>query len=404
MSPTPKELSLSFGQINITAQFMAFTLPFIFVALMELKETRSKKGFALLSTLLILLYTELYFTACRSVWIGAVALLCYFFFYLRIIPFRRVALIVLSVALLIVGIQSLRSENSALKIGGYLSNKEDSSMLLQTTGRAGAWKATVQMIQDHPLGVGPDQFEAAFLQYHSHDSFQLVESSVWQSPHDEFLRILSEEGWLGLLFFAISSIALLQYLWRCTRGRLLRRALLVSTVLVWIPELLVQFPLGMANSVLPLALVLGALAVPAETPGSTETDAASISRALPLCALLLVFYLGGTHILSTYIDGKYPEDRDKIRLACRIYPSNWRACLKEVKLDAQAGDFDQAHAIVDRILTRYPDHFPTIRAASVLAFSENNPKEGCEYLNRYDQLFSGTSSLHSDLEKLCPHF
>ena len=134
---------------------------------------------------------------------------------------------------------------------------------------------------------------------------------------------------------------------------------------------------------------------------SASEEDPRISRVFQVCAFIFVLCLGGVHCASYFLGSVDRDNASNIRVACAIYPPNWRACLHEAMMDSKAGNFDRAQFLVDRILTKYPYFYPYLKAASVLAAFEGNTEQSCDYLRRYDQVFYGKSSLHEMLEKNC---
>jgi len=65
------------------------------------------------------------------------------------------------------------------------------------------WKATLQMVQDHPwLGVGAGNFKLFYPLYRPQEERELSGSNTWMvQTHNDYLQILAELGPLGLLLF-----------------------------------------------------------------------------------------------------------------------------------------------------------------------------------------------------------
>ncbi|MBY5161756.1 O-antigen ligase family protein [Salsipaludibacter albus] len=84
-----------------------------------------------------------------------------------------------------------------------------------TTGRMGKWTATVEVVIDHPLGIGPGSNRALGL---------LPEQ---QEAHNEYLAYLSERSIVGL----VGMVALYGALWRYGRRGGLTRAFVIGCAL-----------------------------------------------------------------------------------------------------------------------------------------------------------------------------
>ena len=84
---------------------------------------------------------------------------------------------------------------------GYLNRmqtidnyQEDSS----AQGRIRAWKASVSMAIDYPLGVGAGSFNSAFGRFYMPADSQGWAPNRWISAHSVYFKVLGEYGFLGL--------------------------------------------------------------------------------------------------------------------------------------------------------------------------------------------------------------
>jgi O-antigen ligase/polysaccharide polymerase Wzy-like membrane protein len=79
---------------------------------------------------------------------------------------------------------------------------------LNTSGRAELWKATWQGVHEHPwTGHGPGQ-----AQYYIQSIFITVDH-----PHNEYLRLLYDTGWIGLVLWFTGLVLLARGCWRRMR-------------------------------------------------------------------------------------------------------------------------------------------------------------------------------------------
>jgi O-antigen ligase len=89
--------------------------------------------------------------------------------------------------------------DNALQVGGQDFN---------TSGRLKLWSATWHAIPEHPwVGHGPGQ-----AQYFIHDRFITIDH-----PHNEYLRMLYDTGWIGLVLWTLGLLLLLRGCWRRMR-------------------------------------------------------------------------------------------------------------------------------------------------------------------------------------------
>jgi probable O-glycosylation ligase (exosortase A-associated) len=77
------------------------------------------------------------------------------------------------------------------------SYEEDSS----AQGRIRAWKASLQMARDFPLGVGAGNFNSAYGRYYIPDDAEGWASRRWISAHSVYFKVLGEYGVIGLAIF-----------------------------------------------------------------------------------------------------------------------------------------------------------------------------------------------------------
>jgi O-antigen ligase len=78
--------------------------------------------------------------------------------------------------------------------------------------RLAVWADTLDLVRDHPLGVGGGNFEHAFTPYALAGRSRPGEALVFRSPHNEYLRLVAEEGvpaailLLGLLLLLLRDL------------------------------------------------------------------------------------------------------------------------------------------------------------------------------------------------------
>ena len=139
--------------------------------------------------------------------------------------------------------------------------------------RLAVWSDTLRLVRDRPLGVGAGNFEQAFIPYALGGGTRPDEALVFRSPHNEYLRVLAEEGLVTSALLAALLLGLARALsrsptvasWRSPPGRLLASALVFLAI-----EAFFQFPFEMAFPSLTAAVALGlagaCLATPAAAP------------------------------------------------------------------------------------------------------------------------------------------
>ncbi len=74
------------------------------------------------------------------------------------------------------------------------------------------WHDTLDLVDDHPFGVGPGQYLLAFVPYASRELLAIYprESKIVNDAHSEPLQLLAELGWIGLAAAAIALAVLIR--------------------------------------------------------------------------------------------------------------------------------------------------------------------------------------------------
>ena len=193
----------TFGNKNILAEFLGFSLV-LFLAFIDSNDLKLKYSLKVLSAALIV---YLYFLECRSVFL-ALLVTCAFLLIRKRLKFRTLQEILCYAAVLFALLHLPKP--GFITINNVSQIKVEFPLLPSTITnptcrsfslfeRINFWKASWKMIQDHPWGVGSDRFDYAFLPYKM-QFMPLREQEIEKSPHNEYLRFLSEEGlWVCFL-------------------------------------------------------------------------------------------------------------------------------------------------------------------------------------------------------------
>ena len=268
------------------------------------------------------------------------------------------------------------------------------------------WRGTLELIRDHPLGVGAASFADAFLPRQLRDERLRSESLVYTTPHNEVLRAVAEEGvpWSALTFVALTSLALAVARRPRTPAAAGARPLIAAGAAFLAVESTFQFPFALASGALAAAIVLG-LALAYVEPG-LEGGARPAPRSRAWAAgLFAVGVAGGAVVValaaSDHLAGSAGEDAASPRRACALNPRNRRACLAAAWRDALAGERAAARVRAAAILDRSPCYYPAIKLLADESFAHGDARAGCFHLWIYDSLFAGTSSEHTRLVSRC---
>ncbi len=275
--------------------------------------------------------------------------------------------------------------------------------------RLAVWDATLRLIRDYPFGVGTANFSDSFLPYQAQGSLPPREAELYQTPHNEYLRVIAEDGIpFGVMAAILVARLLVGLLRRPSLDRREQSPAVLGPMVVFLGiECLFQFPLMVATGATMAALTAGlALAAveprkgpPGELPPQAPAGAAWAVATGVTAALMLVAL--GRVVSSDYLSASGADRLETQERACRLNPRNLRACVTSAWIRGRAGDAPGARSGLERVLGRAPHYPPALKLLGELALQEGRAAEGCRVLSRYDALFVGRSSVRELLRRHC---
>jgi hypothetical protein len=266
--------------------------------------------------------------------------------------------------------------------------------------RLALWADTLEMIRNHPLGVGTGNFEQAFLPYQARGRLQPEEALVYRGPHNEYLRFVAEDG---VLFCAVAAAlaALLSLRWRRSPAPPPGlRTLVVAWGSFLAVEAVFQFPLALAFGALAASITVGAALAAVETDsGAKASRGAWIAGGTLASVLLLAASLRVA--ASEYLYVTAADDLGSQRRACALDPRNLPACVTAAWLEMREGDAPAAKDRLATVLSGAPHYPPALKLLGEIAAMEGDHAEACRRLGAYDALFRGRSSVHASATQAC---
>jgi hypothetical protein len=263
------------------------------------------------------------------------------------------------------------------------------------------------------MGVGAGNFEHAFIPYALAGRSQPGETLVFRSPHNEYLRLVAEEGFAAAILLLALVALLVRELhrspvfpgWRSDPGVLLAAGGVFLGV-----EAFFQFPFEMAFPSLLAAVLLGlALACLDESPASPGDGSEAEDRRLRLAgdvACVVVALAIGAGVTRVAVAESLPvshrDDVAALERACALDPRRVEACVEAAWLRSRAGEHAAARRALDAVLRRSPYYFPAIKLLGEDLLTAGERDAGCRHLRRYDEMFGGRSSAHVRVRASCP--
>lgn len=218
--PTVGNPSATFGYRNFAASYLVISIP-VAIAF-GLASTRLSHQ-TLWWSAAALMFLFLVYTRTRGAWLGlggSLFVTCLVVWRRGRAPHFRIhstkILILLVAGILVLSLLQPRMEKSGHF--GFDERKSDALTTLVKTvspgdarGRLIVWKHTLEMVLDHPLGVGLGGWQYEYPRYDKGD--WISSNAAPQRPHNDFLWILSETGLPGLVCYMWILCVLFKSVW-----------------------------------------------------------------------------------------------------------------------------------------------------------------------------------------------
>jgi len=390
--------SATFGNVNMAAQFVGLALVVLLSGLPGPAKAMHRRLAELLGGASL---AYVFLAGTRSVGVALMAALAVVALVgrLRVRPLARMGAVAAALVFVLLQLDS-----------GPLGPAAQASKGTSARLRLAVWSDTLDLVRDHPLGVGAGNFERAFIPYALSGRSRPGEHLVFRSPHNDYLRLLAEEGIAGAIVLLALLLLLLRDLhrsptigsWRSDAG-----AVLASCGAFLAVEAFLQFPFEMAFPGLLAAVLLGLAFAAVEASPQPEPPAARalssswpwnvVSIALALAIVAGLVRLATAEVLSA----TRREDPTALERACSLDPRRVEACVQAAWLRSRAGDHPAAQRLLEDVLAHSPDYFPAIKLLAEDLLSAGDGEAGCRYVRAYAALLGGASSLPPRVVDAC---
>ena len=296
---------------------------------------------------------------------------------------------------------------------GPLARSVRTSKRASAEWRLAVWSDTLGLIRDHPAGVGAGNFEQAFIPYALAGRSKPGEATVFRSPHNEYLRLVAEEGIAGALLLLALLVVLARELHRSpaiARWRSEPGVLIASSGAFLVVEAFFQFPFELAFPSLLSAVLLGLALACTEAPTDpastslSEPSRPGLRRAGDAASMLLALGIGVglvRVVVAERLEASSGRDAVALERACALDPRRLEACVEAAWLRSRAGEHVAARQALNAVLRRSPYYFPAIKLLGEDLLSGGERAAGCRHLRRYDEMFGGRSSAHERVRESC---
>lgn len=378
----------TFGNINLSAEFVGFSLVFQLGSLVRLWKNFKKSIFLNIFTALSLSY--IYFIHCRSIYIATSLILISILLFNKNLWKELLKLITLSAFFAF-----------AIKIIIFLFHPYAVMPgLKEFAGRWLLYLNTLKMIMENPLGVGVGQYEFAAIPYVGNLVSETKETVLYLTPHDEFLHLLAEDGiHLSLLFFALGCV-FISFFRKDIKKIFSQNPEFIYFIIVLFVQSLFQFPLIEPIPYFMTAMMIGYFFSTAKIDHVTYSLKRG-SKAILLSTNLLAFLVFSVYFSSRYIGFNLPYHEQLNRLACSYGYREWLPCLNVAYSHMLQGDYDTTDVYALRVLDWQPLNYQAIKMLGFSSMYQGNYRKACKLFRQYDALFENDSSLHEIINKEC---
>lgn len=265
-------ISGSSGHKNLYSSFVFLTLICTCLNL----DRRSKTSVIFTIIVVLLQLAVIIFLRSRAVWCG-VGVLFFMYFFTRMVPltFSKKKSLLLSASIftfVAVFFYALMPTLIQYYLQRGIQNGVQSELtdVSTLTERFLVWEKTYELIHDHLLfGAGSGNWKVAVMEYGIPKVYRLQSLNViFQRPHNEFLKLISEYGLVGILLLAIPAVLFLATILCSISGKANHiQALVISGCLGFGVICFYSFPLErVEHLILLIVLVLSSLSLVNSSP------------------------------------------------------------------------------------------------------------------------------------------
>ena len=389
VSTIEENYASTFGNINYTGQFLAISSLFF---LLGISLSKSKVSRSLFFCGVVAAVTYFSYLNTRSIIIGMTLALGWLLSRKSILDKRLLGKIILACLI-------------AIPVSRYVISQiprpfADESRITSAHIRLDMWKGTLQMIADHPLGVGIDNFNFSFVPYRSDVNLQVGDNDNILNPHNEFLAITAESGIpASLLIFGLCTFII----WRFMKSKPAFDHdsryfdFITGLMILYVVEMVFQFPLDGQWS-----LIIGSLltsSVILRSFGQKTLPVGVVTRASLTLGIFMLYSTVMWYLPLATLRESF--DINKAKFSCDERPQEWFACNRYAQAAYKAGDVAKAETILNNELKKQPNNWFAIGLLGQIFIETGRQQEGCELYRRVDRIFNGKSRTHDYMVKNC---
>lgn len=385
--------SFPFGNINLAAQFAGLGLISAFFSL----DSRNIKSRNLPFLVIFISSTFLLFAMNRSVYL---ALVCASFIFFVILCLKKkvnyyksiifYSILACSFSFITFSLTKeldiVKRQINNAKLPAYNNKKILYAGDRSVRYRLYFWKKSIEIANSNFFGVGDKQFNFSFNKKMQNNQEKTYDYQVPKTPHNEFMRALSENGWLYFfLLICIVLYALKKIVLNFIKEKNQSNEFLFSIcILIFIGiESLFQFPFLNVSSNIFFALAMSLILSELKYKSINLKYKLNILLKTVVITILLVFFLyNAAKGLIYTIDKSYLSN-----IACKLNLSDWNTCIYAIEQLREEGKFRRALDISKSALLIHDNNHPIIREQALTYLKQGNIDKACESFELYKSLY-----------------
>ncbi|MBY0502191.1 MAG: O-antigen ligase family protein [Alphaproteobacteria bacterium] len=385
---------LTFGNINLSSEFIGFSLAFQFCFLTRCWKQGETSWF--LNILAALSLTYIYFTNCRSVMIGSVLIILFSFFIDKRMLKEKIKILFSAIIFIYLIRQLIYSLYPEVVFMSFSDKGSSFRWLLYTN--------TLVMIYNNPFGVGVGQFEFASLPYLGSLFPTLNEWLLFSTPHNEYLHYLSEDGVALSFLFFIFGLSFICLSWRDIKQIFIFHSEIFYFFIMLFIQALFQFPLLEPLPYVMTALMIGYFFSILQRE-RVSYKVKGISRVFLIGINFIATLIVIVSFSAKYISFNFPYNEQLNKFACSYGNRNWISCLNVSYSYLNKAEYDKAALYASKTLEWQPLNYQGMKLLGLSYLYSGQRAKACKLFGEYDALFQNQSSLHEQFMKECmPYF
>jgi hypothetical protein len=380
----------TFGNVNMFAEFLVLTLPFLFFWL------RLKNDITPYFLKLICFTASIYllvYTGSRSAWLGAIIWALIF----AVRDFKKNEWISVGIAI----ISALITFHSAPTIEKLKGDKN-----LSVGVRSSLYSASIRLMVDHPFGIRPGQFMNEIVPYLMSEDVGPHEFTYFDQPHSEPLKWGVQQG-IPFMILGVSILLFIFYLMtneylKSDRLPKTEASFFLGSLVASSPQIIFQFPFENPASSLHLAFLFGLWLSKFPVSGKHI----NLKWSFPLIGLISFLGIVNSFLFafSIILESHYVNSPDIMNIVCKAYPVNFRACYAKNRSLFDQKNINSFRREFKEDFSNNPFYCDNLRLLPEFFNYANSEKKTCESIYLYAQIFKNQTTYKIESMPVCQRY